>query len=1077
MPVSSLRHCAVSCDCKHSLTVGNHDPRDFRSFLGRSFRASQVDHVGCPSLPGRHPFIVDGGVVYCPAHTAHDDCRAVKGPSEDVDDFHHVIVIDVGQTCIAKSVCPRLAVSAVPMNFGRAARTQDGDDFGSVLQILDSEGRRYGVIIVYSYRLWNRHSAGIAWQVHYRSVRTAPEGTVTFLFSDVEGSTQLLERHGAPMGAALARHHEIFARAVSARDGVIFETVGDAVYAAFARPVDAASAAIAADQALAAEDWGPIERLAVRIALHTGAVERRGDHYFGPVLFRAARLQALGHGEQVLISGVTAHLLRDGLPDGSSLRDLGIHRLKDLGEPEHVFQLVHPDLRADFPALRSLDVHPHNLPVQLSSFVGREAELAELARLLNDERLVTLIGPGGIGKTRVALQAAADQIDRFADGVFFVDLAALRDRDLLPGAIAEALDISEEPGRPMRQSLEEHLSERTMLLLLDNLEQLLPAAGRTVAELLEGARALRVLATSRAPLRVRGEREYSISGLDAGTSDRLDPKPPPAVALFVERARAIGVDVEVNRETGPMLAAICARLDGLPLAIELAAARLRLFSLKQLHDSLTKLLSLGAGAADLPERQQTLRAAIAWTEELLSPAERRVFARLGVFVGGFTLDAAEAVAGVEPSIDAIEMVSTLLEQSLLRRIDSAEEEPRYGMLEMIREYAAERLEEAGEADAARARLTDYLINLVAELEPALVGAGQERAVKRLDAELANLRLSLAWLREQRDPRFARLAAPLARYWGMRGLLSEGRAWIGEARAAAPEGPPQDVARLLHADGLLASEQGALADSVHLLGEAASLYRAAGDGAALGRVLVTLSNAEQALGRLEAAAESASEAARLAHETADLRSEASATGNLALIALRQGRVDEAQEGISRVVEMLRRVGDVLGVAVGLGNLGAIATQTGDLDRAAALHREALATAASLNNPALEGWARANLAGALCRRGDWAAAAPLVVDGITQLMAAEDAVALVNAIGVAAAILAASGDMRTAITAWSAAEANAERLGFPLERDDGDQADIQRARDSVEPSQWDEWAAEGAALNYRDAAELVAGRLAG
>ena len=815
--------------------------------------------------------------------------------------------------------------------------------------------------------------------------------------------------------------------------------------------------------------------MAVRIALHTGPVERRGDHYFGPALFRAARLQALGYGEQTLVSGVTARLLTDSLPDRASLRDLGTHRLKDLGEPEHVFQLEQEGLRADFPALKSLDAHPHNLPIQLSTFIGRDAELAELTRLLDSERLVTLIGPGGIGKTRLALQAAADQIDHFRDGVFLIDLAPLREPEFLPGAIAETLGLREEPGKPISATLEEHLSGRTILLVLDNLEQLLPAAGRTVADVLARAPDLRIIATSRAPLRVRGEREYRVTGLEVGSPTELDPEPPPAVALFVERARAIGVDVEVNPEVGPMLAAICVRLDGLPLAIELAAARLRVFSLTQLHERLAKVLSLGSGATDLPERQQTLRAAIAWTEELLPPAERSFFAGLGVFVGGFTLDAAEAVAGPDSSVDAIEALTTLMEQSLVRRLDGAQDAPRYGMLEMIREYAAERLEETGEAEGAHARSAAYLVTLAKGLEPALVGTGQEEALQRLDAELANLRLALAWLRDQRDPSFANLAAGLSRYWGMRGLVSEGLEWVREARAVVPDAPPAVFARLLHADGLLSGERGALDDAVARLSEAASLYRAVGDRAGLGRVLVTLSHVEQTLGRLDDAARTAAEAVDLAHDLGDLRSEASATGNLAIVALKQGRVDDAQAGISRAVEMFRRAGDMHAVAIGLGNLGAIAGKNGDFDRAAEMHREALAAAVVLNSLDLEGWARANLAGALYRRGDWAAAAPLAVEGITQLVGAEAALDVVQALGVAAAILAAAGDTRTAITAWSAAEANAERLGVALERDETDDADIQRVRDAMQPSEGDECARIGAALDYKEAADLVVARL--
>lgn len=907
-------------------------------------------------------------------------------------------------------------------------------------------------------------------------VRELPDGTVTFLFSDVEGSTQLLERHGPALGTALARHHDLIEAVVTAHQGTIFETVGDAVYAAFARPRDAAGAAVAAHRALGAEDWSPIPRLAVRIALHTGAVERRGDHYFGPVLFRASRLQALCHGEQTLLSGATARLLTGTLPNQVVLRDLGMHRLKDLGEPEHVFQLDHPDLRSEFPALRSLDAHPHNLPVQLSSFIGRERELAEVGRLLVEERLVTLLGPGGIGKTRLALQVAAEHLDGFAGGTYFVDLAPVGDPQLVLATIAEALGVREEGSQPIADVLERHLLDRPTLLVLDNLEQLLPRAAPTVAALLAAAPEARVVATSRTPLRVRGEREYRVSGLAAGSADSLDSEPPAAIELFLERARSVGLELEITPATGPIVAAICGRLDGLPLAIELAAARLRIFTLKDLHDRLVSVLSLGSGATDVPERQRTLRSTITWTEQLLSPEERRALARLSVFAGGFTLEAAEAVAREDGSGEFVDTVMALVEQSLLRRVDDEGSTARYAMLEMVREYAAERLDESAEAHTARGRLAGHMVALAAEMEPLLVGAGQGEAYRRLDIELPNLRLALGWLREQRDPAFPLLAAALARYWTHRGLLSEGRRWVAEARASVPDAPPAVAARLLHADGLLADQQGILAESVELLREAATLYRELGDNAGLTRVLVSLSNAQQALGNLDAAAETAGEAARLAHTLGDVRSEASATGNLAIVALKQGRLDHAQEGIARAIEMFRRAGDLLAVVIGLGNLGALAASERDFARAAELHNEALGTAISLHDPGLEAWSRVNLSGAVYRRGDWADAAPMAANGIARLLEVEDIVAVVNGLGLAGSILAAGGDPRSAIVAWSAAETNAERLGIPLDRDDHDETVIKEGRAAVDPAKREAATREGAELDISEGVAFVVDRLA-
>jgi len=915
----------------------------------------------------------------------------------------------------------------------------------------------------------------IARVVHDAFVRELPDGTVTFLFSDVEGSTQLVERHGAAMGTALARHHQLIEDVVTAHQGTVFETVGDAVYAAFSRPHDAAGAAIAAHRALGAQDWSPIPRLAVRIALHTGAVERRGDHYFGPVLFRSARLQALCYGEQTLLSGVTAQLVTGTLPDGAGLRDLGTHRLKDLGEPEHVFQLDHPDLRSEFPALRSLDAHPHNLPVQLSSFIGRQRELAEVGRLLTEERLVTLLGPGGIGKTRLALQVAAEHLDDFAGGTYFVDLAPVGEPQLVLGTIAEALGVREAGGQPMADALERHLLDRPTLLVLDNLEQLLPQAGPVVAELLAATPEVRVLATSRTPLRVRGEREYRVSGLATGSDNALDPEPPAAVELFLERARSVGLELEITSTTGPMVSAICGRLDGLPLAIELAAARLRVFTLKDLHDRLVTVLSLGSGATDVPERQRTLRSTIAWTEQLLSPEQRSAFARLSVFAGGFTLDEAEAVARDDETGDLVDAVTALLEQSLLRRLDDAGPTARYGMLEMVREYAAERLDESGDAHTVRGRLAGYMVALASELEPSLVGAGQGEAYRRLDVELPNLRLVLGWLREQRDPAFPRLAASLARYWTHRGLLSEGRRWVAEARACVPDAPAALASRLLHADGLLAEQQGSLAESVELLREAVMLYRELGDNAGLARVLVSLSNAQQALGNLDPAAETAAEGARLAHALGDVRSEAAATGNLAIVALKQGRTDDAQQGIEMAIELGRRAGDMLGVVIGLNNLGAMAVNLGDFERAAELHTEALSTAIELNDPGLEAWSRVTLSSAMYRRGDGADAAQMAAEGIAQSLEVEDIVVVVNGLRLAGSILAAGGDPRSAIVGWSAAQANAERLGIPLERDDHDRAVMSEAGSAVDPATLEAATQEGGQLDITEAVAFVVDRL--
>ncbi|MBI3980207.1 MAG: adenylate/guanylate cyclase domain-containing protein [Chloroflexi bacterium] len=485
-----------------------------------------------------------------------------------------------------------------------------------------------------------------------------PAGTVTFLFTDVEGSTGLLERHPQAMGAALTQHHWILRDAVEAGRGVVFETVGDAVYAAFALATDAVAAALQAQLDLHAADWGEVGQIRVRMALHTGEVERQGDHYFGPPLFRCARLLATTYGGQVMLSSATADLVVDALPPGAGLRSMGSHRLKDLYRSEHLFQLVHPALPGEFPPPKSLDALPNNLPVQLTSFIGRERELAEVKRLLKTTRLLTLSGPGGCGKTRLALQVAADQLDDFADGVYFVDLGSVRDRSLVAPAIAKALGVREVGARTPLEGLKDELRDREMLLVLDNFEQVL-AATSLVADLLTACPRLTLLVTSRVVLHVRGEREFAVPPLTLPDLKRLPPAEQlsqfEAVRLFGERAMAVKPDFAITPGNAAVVAEICHRLDGLPLAIELAAARIKYLPPQAMLARLDHRLSLlTGGPRDLPARQQTLRGAIAWSYDLLSESEKTLFCRLSVFVGGCTIDAAEVVGSWQSAVESRE---------------------------------------------------------------------------------------------------------------------------------------------------------------------------------------------------------------------------------------------------------------------------------------------------------------------------------------------------------------------------------------------------------------------------------------
>ncbi|MDP9243864.1 MAG: tetratricopeptide repeat protein [Chloroflexota bacterium] len=828
-----------------------------------------------------------------------------------------------------------------------------------------------------------------------------PSGTLTFLFSDVEGSTQLLERHGAVMGAALARHHVLFEDIVERHDGAIFETVGDAVYVVFARPDDAIAAALDAQRALGAEDWGPIGRVAVRIALHTGQVERRGDHYFGPALFRAARLQALGHGEQTLLSGVTARLVADALPHGASLRDLGTHRLKDLGEPEQVFQLVHPELRPDFPALKSLDAHPHNLPIQLSSFVGRDAELAELSGLLNQHRLVTLLGPGGIGKTRLALQAAAQQIQGFADGVWFVDLSALRDPELVPGAIAASLGLHEQPGHSIRVTLAEHLHTKRLLLVLDNLEQLLPAGASGIAELLSAAADLNLLVTSRAPLRVRGEREFPVPPLAAGASDRLEAEPPPAVALFVDRARAIKPNLEVTSESGPLIAAICQRLDGLPLAIELAAARLRLFTTAQLHERLTERLPLlTGGARDLPERQQTLRAAIEWSYELLSSRERRLFVFLAVFVGGFGLDAAEAVC--EADVDTLQ---SLVDKSLLQA-----DGDRFRMLETLREFASRSLETSNELEQLRRRHAEYYLALAERAEPELTGADQPVWLERLAVEYGNLRVALEWCAA--TPASAvhglRLAAALVFFWYVRGPYPEGLNWLERMLEVAQGEPPESKVGSLWGAGLLWALVGDSARALPLLEQSLGLARSLGDHSRVARSLNVLGLLAFFRNDYAGARELLEESVDKARRAGDIWCLTDALGTLGSIYPLQGKFELAERAASEALMIARRNADRQGIRMALFGLALAGARRGDLAAARRLGEEGLSVCREIGDRWFVSYFLWILATVATASGDYATARNHADESLAVARETEGPLLLVCSLEASAAVARAEGD---------------------------------------------------------------------
>ena len=613
--------------------------------------------------------------------------------------------------------------------------------------------------------------------------------TVTFLFTDIEGSTQLWEHYPEPMQAALVRHDTLLRAAIENHQGRFIKTTGDGLHAVFDSASDGAAAVVAGQRALRAEAWGATGPLKVRMALHTGEAEAREGDYYGPNVNRAARLMSLGAGGQILMSAVTAELVQGRLAAELALRDLGDHRLKDLVRPEHVFQLVAPDLPADFPPLRSLNAFPNNLPVQLTSFIGRERELADAKRLLMSTRLLTVIGPGGTGKTRLSLQLAADCLPAFADGVWVVELAPLADPALVLQTIASALGVREQMGMPLMEACLNYLRAKHLLLMLDNCEHLVAACARLADQFLHASPGLKIIASSREPLGIPGETVFRVPSLalpDPAQVTRAAVAPFESVQLFLERAIAANPKLTLTDKNAAAVVQICRRLDGIPLALELAAARVSVFSLEQIAarlDDRFKLLTAGSRTA-LP-RQQTLRALIDWSFDILGEPERALLERLSVFSGGWTFEAAEAVS---PDLDVLNLLSQLVNKSLVVMEDESGE-TRYGLLETIRQYAREKLQAAGELETARDRHLDYFVSLAELSVPAIDTTEALAWFGRLQGEYGNLRAALEWGLEHNIEAALRLVSALSDFWFRRGHTVEGINWATEALARAERQPP------------------------------------------------------------------------------------------------------------------------------------------------------------------------------------------------------------------------------------------------------------------------------------------------
>ncbi|MGE5089529.1 MAG: adenylate/guanylate cyclase domain-containing protein, partial [Candidatus Levyibacteriota bacterium] len=802
---------------------------------------------------------------------------------------------------------------------------------------------------------------------------------LTFLFTDIEGSTSKWEEHPQQMAQAVAGHDAVLRQAVQGHGGHIVKTTGDGIYAAFPTPDDGLGAVIDIQLGLLDPAATAGLPLRVRCGLHTGEVHARDNDYFGTTINRTARIMGAAHGGQVLVSQAIADALRERLPEGVSLLDLGAVRLKGLSTSEAVFQVVHPQLQESFPALRELEATPNNLPQQLTSFIGRERECAEIGEMLTTARLLTLLGMGGLGKTRLSLQIGADVMDLYPDGVWFIDLQAVRDGSLVASETARVLSVREEPGRPLIQTLTAHLKTRKLLLILDNCEQVIDASAELAGAILRAAPEVRILTTSRIALRVPGEQTYVVQPLPlpARSADFETLSKSTAVQLFVERAKLHKPAFALTEKEAPAVAELVSRLEGIPLALELAAARVRSLAVADINKRLNdRYKILTGGYRTLQARQQTLRALVDWSYDLLNENEQILLARLSVFAGGFSLEAAETVCGADPldPMDVLDLITSLVEKSLVN-LEETDEEVRYRLLETIRDYSREKLGARGEQAAIAAAHCDYYFTMAKAANKESQGAGQAEWTRRLEADLDNVRAAITLALDGGVDSIisVKLEVALMWFWIMRGYATEGRKYV-RASLALPAVQASDFihGHALYVGACLAYTQSDYAEAQRMLERSLEIRRRDGKSLEIAATLSTLSAVRLSIGDAGGAREVESEAAAIFQELGDRTNESIAQFHLGQIdayveddanalrrfdaclaiaretqshelesecelmlgelALEEGDIERARARLSSSLDICKDVGDKRGEVTALWWLGKADLAAGDVDAA-------------------------------------------------------------------------------------------------------------------------------------------------
>jgi predicted ATPase/class 3 adenylate cyclase len=889
--------------------------------------------------------------------------------------------------------------------------------------------------------------------------RSATTRTVTFLFTDIEGSTRLeLELGTAQYAAVRERHRELLRAAFAAHGGEERSTEGDSFFVLFDSARSGIRAAIDGQLALAAEPWPDGVAVKVRMGMHTGEALLQFGDVAGYDVNRAARIAATAWGGQIVISDAVRALAGDGSGAGFELRDLGEHRLKDLLASERLAQVVAPGLLDDFPRIRSLYA-PNNLPTQLTSFVGRQDELEEATRLLQETRLLTLTGPGGIGKTRLSLQIAAAAADDFPDGVWFVPLEPVRERELVAPTIARVIGVTDQANRSVLEGIAEALGNGRVLFVLDNFEQAIDAAP-VLPEMLARSPGLRILVSSRIALRVSGEQEFAVPGLptppDPSRLPELERLNLPSelrnvsaatleayesAQLFAARARSVRPSFEITDANAPAVARITARLHGMPLAIELAAARVKLLSPEQIVARLEDHLALlTSGSRDLPERQQTLRGAIAWSYDLLDPGTRRLLNRMAVFVGGCELELADRVCGpaTEVGVDVLDGMAALVDQSLVR-VEEGAEEQRYVMFDAIREYAAEMLATSGECEHIEERRSRAFLDLAEEAAPQLAGADQRRWLDRLEREHDNLRATLMWAASRPDPELAvRVAFALWRFWQQRGYLNEARTRLDDLRDRGWDLSPVLRARLAEARGGVAYWQADQATAEACYTEALELWRKIGDRREIANALYNRAYSEAAW---------------------IMGGEGGA-----------GDAPRARTMLEEARAIYREVGDVVGEGNILWALGSFHFFANEMPEAEATYREALALHRSGGNRTMEAWSLHMLALSLVSQKRSAEATTAAREALARFQEAGDVAGITLVLDDLSGTALFDNDLPRAGRMWGAARHLQEITGTDLasfsETGFGSLG-YRTAPQVMPPDDLERYAAEGAAMSLDEA----------